>query len=91
MVIEHGGGSGAAYPVARDVLTFLYDRQKAMDVLTELEKSWGGTIEERMDIKMAAYRARKKLETAIAEKPVEANPVSTETGSSAAAADDAGE
>ena len=91
VVIEHGGGSGAAYPVARDVLTFLYDRQKAMDVLTELEKSWGGTIEERMDIKMAAYRARKKLETAIAEKPVEANPVSTETGSSAAAADDAGE
>ena len=91
VVIEHGGGSGAAYPVARDVLTFLYDRQKAMEVLTELEKSWGGTIEERMDIKMAAYRARKKLETAIAEKPVEANPVSTETGSSAAAADDAGE
>ena len=91
VVIEHGGGSGAAYPVARDVLTFLYDRQKAMDVLTELEKSWGGTIEERMDIKMAAYRARKKLETAIAENPVEANPVSTETGSSAAAADDAGE
>ena len=91
VVIEHGGGSGAAYPVARDVLTFLYDRQKAMDVLTELEKSWGGTIEERMDKKMAAYRARKKLETAIAEKPVEANPVSTETGSSAAAADDAGE
>jgi len=59
VVIQHGGGSGAAYPVARDVLTFLYDREKAMDVLTGLEKSWGGNIQERMDAKMAAYRARK--------------------------------
>ena len=33
VVIEHGGGSGAAYPIARDVMTFLFDRQKAMDVL----------------------------------------------------------
>tara|TARA_R110001599_G_scaffold8428_12_gene40830 strand:- start:1629 stop:3593 length:1965 start_codon:yes stop_codon:yes gene_type:complete len=67
VVIEHGGGSGAAYPVARDVLTFLYDREKAMDVLTGLEKSWGGTIQERMDTKMAAYRSKKQLEKAIAE------------------------
>ncbi len=80
VVIEHGGGSGAAYPVARDVLTFLYDRQKAMDVLTGLEKSWGGTIQERMDTKMAAYRAKKKLEKAIAEKPVPAKPETTEAG-----------
>ncbi len=80
VVIEHGGGSGAAYPVARDVLTFLYDRQKAMDVLTGLEKSWGGTIQERMDIKMNAYRARKNLEKAMAEKPAPAQPESSETG-----------
>ena len=85
VVIEHGGGSGAAYPVARDVLTFLYDRQKAMDVLTGLEKSWGGTIQERMDIKMAAYRTRKNLEKAIAEKPVPAKPATTETGTEAGA------
>ncbi len=80
VVIEHGGGSGAAYPVARDVLTFLYDRQKAMDVLTGLEKSWGGTIQERMDMKMAAYRARKNLEKAIAENPVPAEPETTDAG-----------
>ncbi len=67
VVIEHGGGSSAAYPVARDVLTFLYDRQKAMDVLTGLEQSWGGTIQERMDKKMAAYRSRVELEKAMAE------------------------
>jgi penicillin-binding protein 2 len=80
VVIEHGGGSGSAYPVARDVLTFLYDRQKAMDVLTGLEKSWGGTIEERMDTKMAAYRARKNLEKAMAKQPAAAAPVPSDAG-----------
>lgn len=61
VVIEHGGGSGAAYPVARDVMTFLYDRDKAMAVLTDLEQSWGGNIEQRAAKKMAAFRAKKGL------------------------------
>ncbi|MFK7841763.1 MAG: penicillin-binding protein 2 [Sphingorhabdus sp.] len=82
VVIEHGGGSGSAYPVARDVLTFLYDRQKAMDRLTSLEKSWGGTMQERMDKKMAAYRAKKDLEKAIAENRVSADgtPIEADGG-----------
>ncbi len=67
VVVEHGGGSGAAYPVARDVLTFLYDREKAMNILTDLEKGWGGTISERMDKKLTAYRAKVAIEKAIAE------------------------
>ena len=54
VVIEHGGGSGAAYPVARDVMTFLFDPGKAMEVLLEMEKGWGGTPQERM---AARYRA----------------------------------
>ena len=78
VVIEHGGGSGAAYPVARDVLTFLYDREKAMDVLTGLEKSWGGTIQERMDTKMAAYRSKKQLEKAIAEGTAPTPPAASD-------------
>src|SRR3546814_8934060 len=48
VVIEHGGGSGAAYPIARDVMTFLFDREKAMAALEGFEAGWGGTIEERM-------------------------------------------
>ena len=67
VVIEHGGGSGAAYPVARDVMTFLYDKEKAMNILSDLEKSWGGTIAERMDKQMTAYRAKVAIEKAIAE------------------------
>jgi penicillin-binding protein 2 len=49
VVIEHGlGGARAAAPVAKDVLTFLYDREKAMAALASFEAGWGGTIEERM-------------------------------------------
>ncbi|NCP12063.1 MAG: penicillin-binding protein 2 [Sphingomonadales bacterium] len=59
VVIEHGGGSGAAYPIARDVMTFLYDRQKAMDVLLPLEAEWGGNVEQRMASAMARYRSAK--------------------------------
>ncbi|WP_336977334.1 penicillin-binding protein 2 [Altererythrobacter fulvus] len=55
VVIEHGGGSGAAYPIARDVITFLYDPALGMQKLQELEKEWGGTPRERMARKYASY------------------------------------
>ena len=55
VVIEHGGGSGAAYPIARDVMTFLIDPVLGMEKLYALEKQWGGTPRERMAAKYAAY------------------------------------
>ena len=48
VVIEHGGGSGAAYPIARDVMTFLFDPEKGIEALHALEKGWGGTPQQRM-------------------------------------------
>ncbi|PKP98941.1 MAG: penicillin-binding protein 2 [Alphaproteobacteria bacterium HGW-Alphaproteobacteria-13] len=58
VVIEHGmGGSRAAAPVAKDIFTFLYDRQKAMDALEAFEAGWGGTIKDRMDRDYAAWKA----------------------------------
>src|SRR3546814_12402417 len=43
VVIEHGmGGSRAAAPVAKDVLTWLLDTQKAMDAPNALREGWGG-------------------------------------------------
>ncbi|MCH4892453.1 penicillin-binding protein 2 [Sphingomonas sp. SFZ2018-12] len=58
VVIEHGvGGSRAAAPVARDVLTYLFDKQKALDILAPLEAEWGGDIGARMAKKQAAYDA----------------------------------
>jgi penicillin-binding protein 2 len=58
VVIEHGlGGARAAAPVAKDVLTFLYDREKAMASLEAFEAGWGGSIEERMARQYAAFQA----------------------------------
>ena len=42
VVVEHGGGSSAAYPVARDVMTYLFDPGKALEVLHDYERGWGG-------------------------------------------------
>ncbi len=50
VVIEHGTfGARAAAPVAKDVMTFLFDRDKAMASLESLEASWGGNLETRME------------------------------------------
>lgn len=57
VVVEHGGwGASVAAPAARDVLTYLYDKDKAMVALAALEEKWGGTIEERMARRSAAWR-----------------------------------
>lgn len=57
VVIEHGGGSGAAYPIARDVMTFAFDPQKGLEALHALEKQWGGTARERLAQRYAAFAA----------------------------------
>ncbi|WP_265570909.1 penicillin-binding protein 2 [Sphingomicrobium nitratireducens] len=50
VVIEHGmGGSRAAAPVARDVLTYLFDRELAMRNLEAMEANWGGSLAERTE------------------------------------------
>lgn len=55
VVIEHGGGSGSAYPIARDVMTFMFDPQKGLDQLHMLEKEWGGNAQERLAKKYATF------------------------------------
>ena len=55
VVVEHGGGSGAAYPIARDVMTYLFDQTKAMAVLDDYERQWGGTLQQRMAARYTAY------------------------------------
>ena len=55
VVIEHGGGAGSAYPIARDVMTFLFDPEKGLEALRALEKQWGGTAQQRLEARYAAY------------------------------------
>ncbi|WP_120078525.1 penicillin-binding protein 2 [Aurantiacibacter odishensis] len=70
VVIEHGGGSGAAYPVARDVMTFLLDPQKGLDALHALEEQWGGTAQQRLDAQYQAYASAAGVDLPPAPPPV---------------------
>ena len=66
VVIDHGmGGSRAAAPVARDVLTYLFDKEKAMATLLEFEAGWGGTIQQRMAAQAEAWRRTHGSGTAV--------------------------
>ncbi|MFM5883908.1 MAG: penicillin-binding protein 2, partial [Novosphingobium sp.] len=59
VVVEHGTfGARAAAPIARDVMTFLFDPAAALDTLHTLEKQWGGTPTQRMQAKYRAYAAQ---------------------------------
>ncbi|PTQ10320.1 penicillin-binding protein 2 [Sphingomonas oleivorans] len=72
VVIEHGiSGSGTAGPIARDVLTYLYDPAKAMATLAALEEEWGGDIATRMRVEADRWRAERSAPPPPA--PVEAS------------------
>jgi penicillin-binding protein 2 len=59
VVVEHGGfGASAAAPIAKDVMTCLFDPAKAWATLLEMEKTWGGTPAERMAAKYKAFAAQ---------------------------------
>ncbi len=56
VVVEHGTfGARAAAPIAKDVMTYLFDPEQALANLAALEKSWGGTPTERMNAKYRAF------------------------------------
>lgn len=58
VVIEHGMHGAAGAPIARDLITYLYDRKRAEDRLATLEQGWGGTIEQRLAEKAEAWAHR---------------------------------
>ena len=72
VTVQHGGGSGAAYPIARDVMTFLFDPAKAMDVLNGMENGWGGTPQQRM---AARYNAVARQYGVNAPKPADESEI----------------
>lgn len=79
VVIEHGmSGSGAAAPVARDFMTFLFDRGPAIEKLHAFEKEWGGNYNERLAKQAEVFRAAR-------EAPPPAPPEDTEQAASEAA------
>jgi penicillin-binding protein 2 len=58
-MVEHGGfGASAAAPIAKDVMTCLFEPAKAWDGLVAMEKTWGGTPAERMAAKYRTFAAQ---------------------------------
>ena len=56
-IVEHGGfGAAVAAPLVRDTLLFLFNKQMALQNLAAFEQSLGGTLDERMARKTAAWR-----------------------------------
>jgi penicillin-binding protein 2 len=65
-IIEHGGfGASAAAPIVRDSMTYMFDKQKALQLLAPLEEQWGGTLAERNARKHAAIEAAAKASSAV--------------------------
>jgi penicillin-binding protein 2 len=59
VVVEHGTfGARAAAPIAKDVMTFLFEPTQAWDTLLALEKGWAGTPQQRMAAKYSAFVSR---------------------------------
>ena len=90
VVIEHGmGGARAAAPVAKDVLTYLFDRPAAEKRLAELEAGWGGTLAERTARRNAAIEAAASAAAAAKSPPIAAPaPVPASVNAPPPAADD---
>jgi len=61
-IVEHGGfGAAVAAPLIRDTLLFLYDKQKALAALDTFEQSIGGSLDQRLARKTAAWRSANGL------------------------------
>ena len=67
VVLEHHGHLDPktdAAPTARDVLTYMFDKEKALTQLAELEAQWGGDITTRMAAQSAAFIAAQQQKPA---------------------------
>lgn len=69
VIVEHGlGGSRAGAPVAKDIFTYLYDREAALASLATLEEGWGGDIATRMARDFAGFQGL-SIDTSAVETP----------------------
>ena len=60
VVLEHGGHTVRNLDtpaIARDIMTYLFDKDRALASLAEAEPTWGGDIKTRMAAENAAFRA----------------------------------
>nr|WP_232328748.1 penicillin-binding protein 2 [Sphingomonas horti] len=87
VVLEHGGHTvrNLDTPLTgRDIMTYLFDRERAMRSLLEVEPTWGGDIATRMAAKAEAW----KLAKATPGPLPTSTPTPADPGANAAAAID---
>ena len=61
-IMEHGGfGAQVAAPLVRDTLLYLFDKPKALAALQTFEEGIGGSLDERIARKTAAWRSANGL------------------------------
>jgi penicillin-binding protein 2 len=64
IVLEHNGhliGNLDTPATGRDIMTYLFDRDRALKTLADIEPTWGGDIRTRMDAQEVAWRAAHQL------------------------------
>ncbi len=61
VVLEHSGHVYTAAPIASDILSWLFDRDKAMARLEPLEREWGGDINARMATQWRSFEAAQRV------------------------------
>ena len=80
IVLEHNGHTVRNLDtpmIGRDIMTWLFDRQRAIDSLLANEPSWGGDIPTRMAAQAAAYRAARAPQPAAAATKLDGEVPST--------------
>ncbi|OYY90777.1 MAG: penicillin-binding protein 2 [Sphingomonas sp. 28-66-16] len=69
IVLEHNGHTVRNLDtpmIGRDIMTYLFDRDRALASLAEIEPSWGGDIRTRMAAEREAYRLASNSAAAVA-------------------------
>jgi len=85
LILEHGGHVNKildSTTIAGDVMTYLFDPKGAMERLPELEKTWGGTPEQRLEAQLAAFRIEKGM-AALSDNAANAANAAREAGEAA--------
>jgi len=93
LVLEHNGhliGNLDTPATGRDIMTYLFDRDRALTTLAEIEPTWGGDVRTRMAVEEAVYRAAHQLPpAAVATKTDVGAPTDSAAVAAAAAASNA--
>lgn len=89
VVLEHHGHINRntdVGPTARDVMTYLFDRDRAVATLHELEPTWGGTYQERLAKQAEAFEAARAAARAAPPPPVPEDAAAAASNVASAAA-----